>query len=143
MADDETGPLPLRNHPYHWPAQDVLLLRSQKQTAWNDLLPWWCSARFPQVAIYWCHCRDYWVFESLRVRFILLSCCIQTLLTAACGCFMLCRDFFPVILTFLRQLPFIGSLLSLPYIRTVRTHFPHFGVAASILSLQYFRSRTA
>ncbi|PAV18557.1 Got1-domain-containing [Pyrrhoderma noxium] len=28
-------------------------------------------------------------------------------------------DFFPVILTFLRQLPFIGTLLSLPYIRDV------------------------
>jgi hypothetical protein len=28
-------------------------------------------------------------------------------------------DFFPVILTFLRQLPFIGNLLSLPYIRDV------------------------
>ncbi|KIM91934.1 hypothetical protein PILCRDRAFT_761379 [Piloderma croceum F 1598] len=28
-------------------------------------------------------------------------------------------DFFPVILTFLRQLPFIGNLLSLPYIREV------------------------
>ncbi|EGN91859.1 hypothetical protein SERLA73DRAFT_191923 [Serpula lacrymans var. lacrymans S7.3] len=28
-------------------------------------------------------------------------------------------DFFPVILTFLRQLPFIGNLLSLPYIRQV------------------------
>ncbi|KAG8741085.1 Golgi Transport [Ceratobasidium sp. 414] len=26
-------------------------------------------------------------------------------------------DFFPVIVTFLRQLPFIGTLLSLPYIR--------------------------
>jgi len=28
-------------------------------------------------------------------------------------------DFFPVILTFLRQLPFIGNLLSLPYVRDV------------------------
>ncbi|OCB88442.1 Got1-domain-containing protein [Sanghuangporus baumii] len=28
-------------------------------------------------------------------------------------------DFFPVILTFLRQLPFVGTLLSLPYIRDV------------------------
>ncbi|EIM81261.1 Got1-domain-containing protein [Stereum hirsutum FP-91666 SS1] len=28
-------------------------------------------------------------------------------------------DFFPVILTFLRQLPFIGNLLNMPYIRTV------------------------
>ncbi|KAH7888618.1 vesicle transport protein [Phlebopus sp. FC_14] len=27
-------------------------------------------------------------------------------------------DFFPVVVTFLRQLPFIGNLLSLPYIRT-------------------------
>ncbi|EJD02746.1 Got1-domain-containing protein [Fomitiporia mediterranea MF3/22] len=26
-------------------------------------------------------------------------------------------DFFPVILTFLRQLPFVGTLLSMPYIR--------------------------
>jgi len=31
------------------------------------------------------------------------------------------RDFFPVILTFLRQLPFIGQFLNLPYIRPVRT----------------------
>lgn len=28
-------------------------------------------------------------------------------------------DFFPVILNFLRQLPFIGTFLSLPYIRNV------------------------
>jgi hypothetical protein len=29
-------------------------------------------------------------------------------------------DFFPVILNFLRQVPFIGTFLSLPYIRQVR-----------------------
>jgi len=28
-------------------------------------------------------------------------------------------DFFPVILTFLRQLPFIGNFLSLPYVRDI------------------------
>ncbi|KAG8751509.1 Golgi Transport [Serendipita sp. 396] len=28
-------------------------------------------------------------------------------------------DFFPVVLTFLRQLPFVGNFLNLPYIRTV------------------------
>ncbi|KAH9942268.1 Got1-domain-containing protein [Epithele typhae] len=28
-------------------------------------------------------------------------------------------DFFPVILTFLRQLPFVGQLLNMPYIRDV------------------------
>lgn len=30
------------------------------------------------------------------------------------------RDFFPVIITFLRQLPFVGHFLTLPYISTVR-----------------------
>ena len=34
-----------------------------------------------------------------------------------------CRDFFPVIITFLRQLPFIGQFLNLPFIRPVR-HLP-------------------
>lgn len=34
------------------------------------------------------------------------------------------RDFFPVILNFLRQLPFIGTFLSLPYIRGVSPHNP-------------------
>ena len=33
--------------------------------------------------------------------------------------YCLLRDFFPVILTFLRQLPFVGQLLNLPYIRDV------------------------
>ena len=28
-------------------------------------------------------------------------------------------DFFPVILTFLRQLPFVGTFLTLPYVRDV------------------------
>lgn len=32
-------------------------------------------------------------------------------------------DFFPVILTFLRQLPIIGNVLSMPYIREVMTLF--------------------
>jgi len=32
-------------------------------------------------------------------------------------------DFFPVILTFLRQLPFVGTLLSLPYISAVSNVF--------------------
>jgi len=35
-------------------------------------------------------------------------------------------DFFPVILTFLRQLPFIGTFLTLPYIRDVRGGSPWF-----------------
>ena len=35
------------------------------------------------------------------------------------NCCLVPRDFFPVILTFLRQLPFVGQLLNLPYIRDV------------------------
>lgn len=30
-----------------------------------------------------------------------------------------CSDFFPVILTFLRQIPFVGTFLTLPYVRDV------------------------
>lgn len=33
-------------------------------------------------------------------------------------------DFFPVVLTFLRQLPIIGNILNMPYIRTVSTVIP-------------------
>jgi hypothetical protein len=33
--------------------------------------------------------------------------------------YVISSDFFPVILTFLRQLPFIGTFLSMPYIGTV------------------------
>jgi hypothetical protein len=33
------------------------------------------------------------------------------------------RDFFPVIVTFLRQLPFIGNVLTMPYIRDVCSLF--------------------
>ena len=32
-------------------------------------------------------------------------------------------DFFPVVVTFLRQLPFIGNILSLPYIGPVRKFY--------------------
>ncbi|TFY65888.1 hypothetical protein EVG20_g5201 [Dentipellis fragilis] len=35
-----------------------------------------------------------------------------------------CSDFFPVILTFLRQLPFVGHFLNLPYVRDVRPLSP-------------------
>ncbi|KIY44509.1 Got1-domain-containing protein [Fistulina hepatica ATCC 64428] len=37
----------------------------------------------------------------------------------AFGFLNLFGDFFPVIVTFMRQLPFIGNLLSLPYVRDV------------------------
>ena len=35
--------------------------------------------------------------------------------------FSVSSDFFPVIVTFLRQVPFVGTALSLPYIREVST----------------------
>jgi len=45
---------------------------------------------------------------------------------------LLYSDFFPVILTFLRQLPFIGTFLTLPYVRDVRGGFATFFTRASV-----------
>ena len=74
---------------------------------WRDL------TRILEVAIRWHDCRDVWVFEFVWVR-------IETIFhLGAVNLQVYHRDFFPVILTFLRQLPFIGNLLSLPYIREV------------------------
>ena len=47
-------------------------------------------------------------------------------------------DFFPVVVTFLRQLPFIGTALSLPYVRDVSL-IPHliskYSLSSSLSSL--------
>jgi len=47
-------------------------------------------------------------------------------------------DFFPVILTFLRQLPFIGTFLTLPYIRDVRGRFPLFSPTVQLADTPLF-----
>ena len=48
------------------------------------------------------------------------------------------RDFFPVILTFLRQLPFVGTFLTLPYVRDVRGGSPLFSPAAQPVDTPLF-----
>ena len=45
---------------------------------------------------------------------------LTQLKTVTLLCLCLSSDFFPVIITFLRQLPFIGQFLNLPYVRPVR-----------------------
>ena len=54
----------------------------------------------------------------------LFGCFLFPLVCTPCLTISQCSDFFPVVLTFLRQLPFVGTLLSLPYIRPVRNKMP-------------------
>ena len=99
-------------HADHRTNKDVLLLRSETENAWDGMLYRRNIARVLEVAVHWGNCRDIWVFEFVWVRIVLFFTRIAT-------SSVFHRDFFPVILTFLRQLPFIGNLLSLPYIRDV------------------------
>jgi hypothetical protein len=73
------------------------------------------------MANYRCVGRDVRVSQSFRVRVV-----PRVKRTALCDLlpFFFSRDFFPVILTFLRQLPFIGQFLNLPFIRPVRPSTP-------------------
>jgi hypothetical protein len=63
------------------------------------------------MALHWYGSGDFWVPQSLWVRIVYgpvfpVSDSVPS-------------DFFPVVITFLRQLPFIGTALSLPYVREV------------------------
>lgn len=65
-----------------------------------------------------------WPFVGMVVEtfgFLNLFGCVSTVLLFLASSSGLCSDFFPVIITFMRQLPFIGTALSLPYIRDVRS----------------------
>lgn len=109
--------LRLRPHPYYRPQEDILLLRAQTKAPRYGMLSGWHRARLHQVAI----CRhdrgDLWLPEPLWVR-------ASWNLESVCPNRVACSDFFPVIVTFLRQLPFIGTALSLPYIRDVSFPWP-------------------
>ena len=89
----------------------------------------------PQVALCGSHCGNIWVSESLWVREVFFTSLPPLTLLR------LCRDFFPVILTFLRQLPFVGSLLQLPYIRDVCSP-PHV-YAERVLNVRQVADRIA
>lgn len=108
-----TGPLPIWPHPDHWAQQNLPFLRSETEATWDGLLHWWYSPRIFQASIYWGHCGSIWFPKFVWV------CKINTFFSNVFTVYCSCRDFFPVIITFLRQLPFIGTALSLPYVRNV------------------------
>lgn len=105
--------VPLRPHTHHWAPENILLLCSQTKTAWNDMFSRWHSARLFQIPVHWDDRRDLWILESLWVG-LSAEQDLRVPLTS-----LRSSDFFPVVLTFLRQLPFVGTFLSLPYIRPV------------------------
>lgn len=107
--------LPRRANTHHWSAQNVLLLRAEAEAPRDSMLHRRDSNGVPEVAVHWDDCGDDWVLESLWVRHTYDLLDDKTLRRLDC------RDFFPVILTFLRQLPGIGHVLTLPYIRDVST----------------------
>jgi hypothetical protein len=81
------------------------------------MLYWWHLYRdCGEVAGDWDDRGDFWFPEPLRVR---LSALRFSPALPDSDAIRLNRDFFPVIITFLRQLPFIGHFLTLPYISTV------------------------
>ena len=123
--------VPLRPNSHHWSSEDLLLLREEAKDTRNGLLHWWHPSRVLQVAVHRGHCRDNRILEFIRVRCAFLTAAHTSLDHVH-------RDFFPVILTFLRQLPFIGSILQLPYIRDVRYHIR----AHALMLTREFRLQT-
>jgi hypothetical protein len=95
----------------HWTPKNLLFLRAQAEDTRHYMLSGRHFARLLQMAIHWDDSGDIRIPKSFWVRGdgILYS----------NNCSHASSDFFPVIITFLRQLPFIGTALSLPYIRVV------------------------
>lgn len=115
----------LRPHLDYRPQEDILLLRAQTEAPRHGMLPGRHRARLHQVAICRYDSGDLWLPQPLWVRLLL-----ERLESVVSKHLVACSDFFPVIVTFLRQLPFIGTLLSLPYIRNVSVgpqlhRYPH------------------
>ncbi|KAF5351660.1 hypothetical protein D9756_007433 [Leucocoprinus leucothites] len=73
--------------------EDFLLFREKAKDTRDNMLLGRYPPRISQMAVYW--------DDFLNTPYVVV----------------LHSDFFPVVITFLRQLPFIGTFLSLPYIR--------------------------
>jgi hypothetical protein len=87
------------------------------------MLYWWHLYRdCSEVAGDWDDRGDFWFPEPLRVCLSAFRFALPTLPDS--DAIQSTRDFFPVIITFLRQLPFIGHFLTLPYISTVINDIP-------------------
>jgi len=76
------------------------------------MLHWWDSTGVHEVCINWNDRGDIWLLEPVWVRGIFSKRKFELIAWFS--------DFFPVVVTFMRQLPFIGNILSLPFIRPVR-----------------------
>jgi hypothetical protein len=116
--------VPVRLDPHHRTAENILLLRQKAEVTGHSMLYWWHLVGIPQVAFCRSDSGDVRLPESLWV-------CGGTVFAYHTTNRHLFSDFFPVILTFLRQLPFIGSLLQLPYIRDVGDSFRSFILGAN------------
>lgn len=114
----------MRSDAHHRHAKDVLLLCSETEGSRDVVFPWRHPARIPQMAVHRVRRGDIWVLELVWVRDIHAVSRLRLIAD------LLYSDFFPVILTFLRQLPFIGTFLTLPYVRDVRGGFAAFFLSA-------------
>jgi len=108
-------PVPVRTDINYWPTKNVLFLRAEGKDTRYLLFPWWNSVGVPQVAVRGDGRGDVWVLE-----FVWVSKKLTLDQISSTNLFVSSSDFFPVVITFLRQIPFIGTFLSLPYIRGVR-----------------------
>ena len=114
-----TDSVPVRSDTYHRHAKDVLLLRSETEDPRDVVFPRRHLSRILKMAVHWVRRGDIRVLELVRVR----DGPVGLLYLLDSSRTPLCSDFFPVILTFLRQLPFVGTFLTLPYVRDVRGQF--------------------
>ena len=112
--------VPVRSDTHHRHAKDILLLRSETENPRDNVFPWGHRSRILKMAVHWVHRGDIRVLKLVWVRARDFVVSIELTVDS------LCSDFFPVILTFLRQLPFVGTFLTLPYVRDVRGQFSWF-----------------
>jgi len=111
-SNSYTDALLVWSHLDHWPSKDILLLRAEAETSRDGMLHWWDSTGVHEVCINWNDRGDIWLLEPVWVRGIFSKRKFELIAWFS--------DFFPVVVTFMRQLPFIGNILSLPFIRPVR-----------------------
>lgn len=95
----------------YWISKSIGFLCTKEQMEGNGLFRDRHNPRLYQVAYHWNLSRIIWFFESVRVRQAYEHQCIRD---PRCLITLKIRDFFPVILSFLRRLPIIGPFLNHP-----------------------------
>ncbi|CDR99103.1 hypothetical protein, partial [Sporisorium scitamineum] len=91
----------------HRTSKDFLLFREETKDSRNHLLFFGHVSCVLQMGRHRNACRSVWFPQLVRTDLVALP------------CFHWNRDFFPVILSFLRQLPIIGNVLSMPGVANV------------------------